>query len=117
MTPSAELRTRLRKLLSEKIPEGRTEADTRFLDSELDDLLKEASNIYGAASKGWAMKAALLQDELGQIEQYSVGQETYKKINLSTAIDSALKLAKQYSDMARSGGSGMIFKVKPPEVL
>jgi len=117
MEPTAELKTKLRKLISEVIPEGKTEADTRFMDSELDDLLKESINIYDAASKGWTLKAALLQDEIGQTEQYSIGDESYKKINLQTAISSALTMAKTYADLARKGGSGIILNIAPPEVL
>lgn len=117
MTPTTETKTWLRKLLCEKIPEGKTDADTRFLDTELDTLLTESDNVYTAASKGWTLKAAMLQEELGQIEQYSVGQETYKKVNLQTMIQSAFDLSKQYASMGKSGGSSMIFKIKPPEVI
>ena len=42
MTPTDKLRGRLRRLLDEKIPPSGTDADTRFSDEELDDLLEEA---------------------------------------------------------------------------
>jgi len=61
MTPTAELRTKLRKYLNEKIPVGGTDADTRFLDSELDEMLTEVANIYQAAARGWVIKASLLR--------------------------------------------------------
>ena len=114
MIPTAELRTRLRKLLNEKIPANGTEADTNFLDSELDQLLTEATSIYGAAAAGWAEKAALLQ---GQIESYSVGQEKYDLTSLKDQLDHALKMAEQYKNMSKGNGTGIILKVSPPEVL
>ena len=116
MLPTTENRTWLRKLLSEKIQAGHTDADTRFLDTELDQIIGESVNIYAAASKGWSLKAAILQEELGQIEQYSIGDETYKKVNLTTMINSALTLSKQYESMTKSNGA-VIMKIKPPEVL
>ncbi|AYO30809.1 hypothetical protein D2962_09475 [Biomaibacter acetigenes] len=117
MTPTPELRTRLRKLLNEVIPQGGSETDTRFLNADLDTLLIEAVNIYSAATAGWTMKAGMLQQELGQIEQYSVGEETYKVVNLTTAINAALKMAETYSRMAASGMGSMILRITPPEVL
>lgn len=117
MTPTVELRTRLRKLLNEKIPADGTEADTNFLDSELDQLLVEATSVYGAAATGWTEKAALLQ---GQIESYSVGQEKYDMTSLKDQLAHALAMAEQYREMARrssSGNIGAILKIKPPEVL
>jgi hypothetical protein len=116
MTPTAELRARLRKLLNEQIPVGGTEGDTRFTDSDLDALLTESQNLYGAASAGWTMKAGMLSQELGQIEQYSIGAESYKVVNLQTAINGALAMAKQYADMARTTG-GVVLRITPPEVL
>jgi len=81
MTPTTELREELRELLDEVVPEGGTESDTRFTDAQLDKLLTVANNIYSVAAEGWVRKAAMLQRELGQIEQYSVGDESYKVVN------------------------------------
>ena len=117
MTSTAELREELRELLDEVIPEGGTESDTRFTDAQLDRILSKARNIYAAAAEGWTRKAAMLQRELGQIEQYSVGSENYKIVNLTTAINAALNMAKTYREMAASGMGSVILKFKPPEVL
>ena len=117
MTPTPELRIRLRKLLNEKIPVDSTEADTNFLDSELDQLLTDAATVYGAAATGWTEKAALLQ---GQIESYSVGQEKYDMTSLKDQLTHALAMAEQYREMAKTsgtGGTGVILKIKPPEVF
>ncbi|MGE5552833.1 MAG: hypothetical protein ACM3XZ_02780 [Betaproteobacteria bacterium] len=117
MMPTAELRIRLRKLLAEVIPVNGTDADTRFTEAELGELLTEADSLYHAASKGWTIKAGLLQAELGQIEQYSVGQETYKVVNLQTAIRSALDMAERYGQLAANSTGSLILGVAPPEVL
>lgn len=117
MTPTEELRTKLRKLLDERIPEGGSDADTRFTDADIDELLTEATNIYAAAAAGWTLKAGMLQQELGQIESYAVGQERYDMRKLQDMVNYALKMAETYSRMAASSMGSVILKFKPPEVL
>lgn len=117
MIPTPELRTKLRKLLDERIPDGGSDADTRFLDADLDELLVEATNIYEAAAAGWTLKAGMFQRELGQIESYAVGQERYDMRKLKDMLDYALKMAETYSRMATSGMGSMILRIQPPEVL
>jgi len=117
MTPTPELRAKLRKLLDEQIPVGGSDADTRFLDADIDELLTEATNIYGAAAAGWTLKAGMLQRELGQIESYAVGQERYDMRKLQDMVNYALKMAETYSRMAASRMGSVILKFKPPEVL
>ena len=117
MTPTPELRTKLRKLLDERIPEGESDADTRFSDADIDELLIDAINIYEAAAAGWTLKAGMFQRELGQIESYAVGQERYDMRKLQDMVNYALKMAETYSRMATSRMGSMILKFKPPEVL
>ena len=119
MIPSVELREELRELIDEVIPETGYESDTRFTDERIDRLLSNTNNIYAAAADGWTRKAAMLQRELGQIEEYTVGQERYKTINLTTAINAALNMARTYRNMAADASSAgsMMLKIKPPEVL
>lgn len=119
MTPKTELREELRELLDEVIPEGGAESDTRFTDTQIDRLLSRANDIYAAAADGWTRKAAMLQRELGQVEEYAVGQERYKTVNLTTAINAALNMAKTYRDMAAAASSvgSLVLKFQPPEVL
>jgi len=117
MTPTPELRTKLRKLLDERIPEGGSDADTRFSDADIDELLIDATNIYEAAAAGWTIKAGMFQRELGQIESYAVGQERYDMRKLQDMVNYALKMAETYSRMAASSIGSMILKFKPPEVL
>ena len=117
MTLTPELRTKLRKLLDEQIPAGGSDADTRFSDADIDELLSEAANIYGAAAAGWTLKASMFQREAGQIQSYSVGQERYEMSNPKDLMEYALKMAETYSRMAASSIGSVILKFKPPEVL
>lgn len=117
MTPTPELRTKLRKLLDEQIPAGGSDADTRFSDADTDELLIDATNIYEAAAAGWTLKAGMFQRELGQIESYAVGQERYDMRKLQDMVNYALKMAETYSRMAASSMGSVILKFKPPEVL
>lgn len=107
----------MRKLLDERIPEGGSDAGTRFLDADIDELLSEAANIYEAAAAGWTLKATMFQREAGQIQSYSVGQERYDMSNPKELMEYALKMAETYSRMAASSIGSMILKFKPPEVL
>ncbi|RDY70317.1 hypothetical protein DXT76_13690 [Halobacillus trueperi] len=114
MTPTEELRKKLRKLLNEKVPSGGSEADTNFSDGELDDLLKDSPNVYTAASKGWTEKTALLQ---GDIEKYSAGDEQYTLTSLKDKMTHAMSMANHYRDMGKESSGGVMFRVRPPEVL
>lgn len=117
MDPTLALRTRLRKLLNETIPAGGIEADTNFLDEDIDLLLQEADSIYAAASAGWMEKAGLLQ---GDIESYSSGTEKYDLTSLKDRLEHALSMVQQYAKMAEASGtstSSFMFQVRPPEVL
>ena len=114
MTPTADLRLRLRKLLNEVIPVGGTGSDTRFLDVDLDELLMDSQSIYAAAATGWTIKAGLLQ---GQVESYGVGQEKYDMTSLKDQLNHALAMADRYAVMAKAKGGSIILKVQPPEVL
>lgn len=104
----------MRKLLNEVIPQGKSEADTNFLDIELDDLTRETGSIYAADSAGWAIKAGLLQDKT---ESYSVGQEKYDMTSLKDQLSHALAMSEKYAAMAKSSGGSMVLKITKPEVL
>lgn len=118
MEPSIALRTRLRRLLNEVIPAGGTEANTNFTDAELDLILMESVDLYTAASSGWMEKAGMLQ---GDIEKYSVGNESYDLTSLKDRFNHALSMSKQYGEMADSDASkdssGIMIRVCPPRVL
>ena len=121
MTPTPELVVRLRRYLGEKIPPGGTEADTRFMDKELEDLLEESQTIFGAASLGWTEKAAMIQTEMGDVEETRTGQETYRFTQLKDRLSHAQTMAQDYrkrerEELTKSKGSFM-FSIAPPEVL
>jgi len=118
MTPTDALRTRLRKLLDERIPEGGSATDTGFADNDLDELLSESASVFGAAAMGWTMKAGMLQSEMGDVERLTLGQETEQLVSLRDRLTYALAMSDKYAAMAKAQGSGsLMLRVKPPEVL
>ncbi|MFF2887013.1 hypothetical protein [Paenibacillus sp. NPDC057967] len=121
MTPTDDLREELRELLDEEIPENGTDQDTAFTDVRLDRLLNEAINLYEAAAEGWRRKAAKIQKRLGDISSYQTGAEQYQRVNLTTALNAALKMAETFNGLAlkpspNAAGSFML-GVKRPEVF
>lgn len=114
MTPTAELETRLRKYLNEKIPANGTDADTNFTNAEIDDLLTQASNIYEAAAAGWTIKAGLIGEK---IESYGVGQEKYDLTSLKDLHQQALAMAEKYAGLGKTNIGSVILALTPPEVL
>lgn len=114
MTPTPELRIKLRKLLNETIPADGSDANTNFLDPEIDDLLRDAANIYAAAATGWTMKAGLLQEKT---ESYSLGQEKYDMTSFKDQLAQALTMAEHYANMARTSTGSMILKLSQPRVI
>jgi hypothetical protein len=120
MTPTTDNREELRELIGEEIPAGKTEADTLFTTTQIDRLLSRAANIYEAAANGWRLKAAKLQQKLSELEEYSVGDETYKYADMQKAVKTALQMADVYDAKATSAqgkNSGVIIKINPPQVL
>lgn len=112
---------KMRRYLDEVIPEGATEEDTRFSDKDLWELYEEYQNIYKAVSVGWTEKAGMIAREIGTIDEYSAGNERYKNVNLTTTINAALAMARQYDTLYKQeqeqGASGYMLKVTSPEVI
>lgn len=81
MEVTQELRDKLRRLLDEKIPPGGTDADTRFDNEELDEILAEATNIWEAAAEGWDLKASRVFSDRGGIVQQTAGDETTRWVD------------------------------------
>lgn len=117
MTATDELRCELRALLDEVIPAGGTESDTHFSDAQLNVILERSRNIYAAASEGWMRKAAMFQKEAGEIQSYSIGQESYTFAKATEMMEYALKMADVYGKMAAKSMGSAILRFKPPEVL
>lgn len=117
MEPTEDLRSRLRKMINDMIPQGGSDSDATFSDAELDDVLKESSNINYAASELWTIKAGLLQCD---IESYSAGNEKYDLTSLKDRLNHALSMAQKYKEQAESMGkdqNSVIFKFKTPDVI
>jgi len=108
MIPTPELVEQLRNLAGEK-EEG------RFTDAELEDIIKASDNIYAAASYVWTLKAARIQEELGNIQSYSIGAESYTYRSLTDMLELCLKMADLYSQMGDMGAR--IVQVNPPDVV
>lgn len=85
MTPTDDLRLTLRMNLNEMIPEGGTDADTMFLDAEIDNLLIQSKTIEEASWRGWVVKCMRLAEASlsgggggGALVQAQMGSEQFK---------------------------------------
>jgi hypothetical protein len=114
MTPTDELRTKLRRLIDEVIPVGGTDADTRFTNTEIDEILTEAADIFAAASEGWTRKAARAMSERGGLEESQAGDERHKFVGLEAYRDHCLAMAKMYA--GKGGRRSRLMALDPPEV-
>lgn len=96
MTASEETRTKLRRLIDERIPTGGTAADTRFDDDELNEILEAASTLEAAAATCWGRKAGRAMSERGGLEGSKAGDESHTFVKLSDYRDHCLRMAAQY---------------------
>lgn len=117
MTPTDALRTRLRKLLHERIPADGSAADTRFSEEDIDELLEDAPTLCEAAAAGWTMKAGMYQAEMDGLEQTQLGQESFRLTSLKDRMEYALAMADRYRLMAASGVGSRILGITVPDVL
>lgn len=116
MTPTAELRDRLRRLIDEVIPQGGTDADTRFTDAELDEILEGVQYLEEAASEVWELKAARAYSERGGLEESRAGDEAHRFASLKDYRDHCLQMAELFRRKARPSGSRLL-AFEPPDVL
>lgn len=119
MTPTADDRERLRRLLDERIPAGGTEADTRFTDTELDEILTDAPNVHAAAAEGWRRKAAMIARELGPVASTRAGDAEVQSVSVRDAVAYCLQMADMYDAIGRqkANGAGRALALEPPDVL
>ncbi|MEK4025789.1 hypothetical protein [Sporosarcina sp. FSL W7-1283] len=93
----------------------------RFTDEDLVELLIDYPTFNKAVSVGWTIKAGMIQRELGTMDEYSTGDEKYKFTNLSTAINAALSMARQYdvldAQTLNADASSMVLRFKAPDVI
>lgn len=116
MTPTEDLRTELRELLDEVIPEGGSDSNTRFSNTQIEALLTAASDINEAAANGWIKKAVRAMSERGGLQETQAGDEKHKFIDLEKYRDHCLAMAKMFKDLLAGKGS-RILAFDPPDVL
>lgn len=119
MEPTKALRDRLRILINDVIPDGGTDDGATFSDDELNDMIKESSNVYYAAYEGWTIKAGMLE---GDIESYTAGNEKYDMTSLKDRLNHYLFMADRYKAKAEeedcsSSQTAVILKFRPPRVM
>lgn len=81
MEVTAELQTKLRRLIDEKIPVNGTDANTRFETDEIDELLTKSSTVEAAAAEGWALKASRVFSDRGGLVSSAAGDEQSKWVD------------------------------------
>jgi len=116
VTPTAELREKLRRLVDEVIPPGGTEADTRFTDAELDEILEAARYIEDAAAEAWERKAARAMRERDGLESVSAGDQSFKFVSIADYRDHCLAMAESFRKRSPRRRS-RVFAICPPDVL
>lgn len=116
MTPTDALRDQLRNMLDERIPFGGTDADTRFSNGEIDELLAGFDDINAAAAEGWDRKAARAMSERGGLQETQVGSERLKFVSIESYRDHCRAMAEHYRGRVPGSGS-RLFAFEPPDVL
>lgn len=102
MTPTKELRTKLRLLLNDK-------DSNSFSNDEIDMLLEEADCIYCAAAQGWLLKATMYETTVGEITEYKTGDEDYKSANIKDLVSVAYRNSDKFKAMCEKlQGNGSI---------
>ena len=120
MLPTDELVRKLRRYTNEAIPTGGSAADTAFSEEDITDLISDSENLYSAAAQGWRLKAATSTAGDGQVKEYSIGQETYKKTTSSDYAAYCLEMASMYDGMAAkvdAGAGSRVLLVRRPDVI
>lgn len=96
MTANEATRTKLRRLIDERILTGCAAADTRFDNEELDEILTSVTTVNAAAAICWERKASRAMSERGGLEGSKAGDESHTFVKLSDYRDHCLKMAAQY---------------------
>lgn len=119
MEPSAELIEQLRTWIGERIPEGGTEADTRFTDAEISAILERHDYLESAAAEGWRLKASLVIEEGDGAIEKTIGDEKLKFLSPKDKAAHFLALADLYDSYAptAAGAGSRLMAQKPLDVL
>lgn len=119
MVPTDELRTQLRALLNERIPEGGSASDTRFTDDDIDRLLTASLSMNEAAWRGWVEKASFVFEEDGGVLEKRVGSEVLKLTAPKDKAAYAWEMAGYYEGLIpeEAGSGSRLFAFEPPPEL
>ncbi len=110
----------VRRYLNETIPAGGTASDTGLSEEDISLLLATSDSLYGAAAKGWRLKAASATAQPGELKKYSIGQESYEKTTGADYVAYCLAMAKMYDEMAAKEdayGSSLVLGIRRPDVI
>jgi len=110
----------VRRYLNETIPAGGTASDTSLSEEDILLLLETSDSLYGAAAKGWKLKAASATAQPGELKKYSIGQETYERSTGSDYAQYCLEMAKTYDEMAAKEdayGGSLVLGIRRPDVI
>lgn len=100
--------TKLRGLISERIPTGGNDADTMFTDDEIADFLASGGgNVEAAAYYGWKAKAA----EYTNLADVNEGNSARSFSDMAT---NALKMVELY---ATAAGVGVVQRVRSRKIV
>lgn len=82
-------------------------------------MIVKSTNIYAAASEGWAKIAAQLLRETGGIAKYDTGDESYSYADIDKLISAAFRMSQYYADLAKeiTNAGSIILHVAAPEVV
>ena len=121
MTPTPALRARLRRDTDEVVPSGGTDADTRFADAEIDEILTEAESTSAAAAEGWTRKAMRALSERGGLQETSAGSERMKFVSIESYRDHCLAMAALFTakglGVVAGGSESLVFGIEQPDIL
>lgn len=104
----AEPNELLRIYLGEVVPEGGSDEDTMFKDSEITAFLDDTESIIAAAVLGWNAKAANLSSLVDMAEGSS-------RRSLRQRWENAIEMAKYYNEQVKGPSSAGFTRIRDIE--
>lgn len=116
MTPTQELRDKIRNAVDERVPSDGTAADTLFSDAELDEILNAVDYVEHAYAEAWSRKAGRLVSRNDGLVQVQAGTERFTWLDPIKMAEHALRMAAIYRAQVPLGGS-QVAAIEQPDVL
>jgi hypothetical protein len=111
----------IRSWIGERIPEGGSEADTRFTDQQIREMAEPFSYLEEVAAEGYRLKAGWVIEDTGGVVEKSVGSERLKLTDPAKIRDYYLEMADYYQSLVpidpSSTEGSMLFAQEGPDVL